>query len=163
MKRWKTLCLPILKTVFFPPRQRRSKKTACNCFLMTVVYPKTPTALFTAALFSADVLAHLLLYMAITDKDLIFVFHRTSSFPFFSLLYGNSFSISQHLERKNLSVSHFYPCAVQPWRRRPGTVLFPARSQAVRSPLSRRSGFLRWSVPNDVERSCFPCRRLCGI
>ena len=31
----------------------------------------------------ADILAHLLLYMAITDKDLVFVFHRTSSFPFF--------------------------------------------------------------------------------
>ena len=51
----------------------------------------------------ADVLAHLLLYMAITDKDLIFVFQRTSSFPFFSLLYGNSFSISLHWREKILA------------------------------------------------------------
>lgn len=38
----------------FPAPATPQQKTVCNCFLMTAVYPKTPTALFTAALFSAD-------------------------------------------------------------------------------------------------------------
>lgn len=60
--------------------------------------------------------------------------------------------IHRELAKHGVSVSHFCLCAVQPWQRRPGTVLSPARSPGGCSPLSRRSGSLRWSVPNDAAR-----------